>query len=79
VFDSVAVVVAGDVIKVTKVGDVEFVVDVVFSADLTVAVFAVVGVAGMLSTANQVERGARLVSVVGVLLSWYCGPRPPDR
>ncbi len=36
----------------------------------------VVGVAMTLFTANQVERGGRLVSVVGRLLSWLC-PRPP--
>jgi hypothetical protein len=36
----------------------------------------VVGVAMTLFTANHVESGGRLVSVVGRLLSWLC-PRPP--
>ncbi len=36
----------------------------------------VVGVAMTLFTANQVESGGRLVSVVGRLFSWLC-PRPP--
>ncbi len=49
-------------------------VDVNFCVVFCVLV-EVVGVAMTLFTANQVERGGRLVSVVGRLLSWLC-PRP---
>jgi hypothetical protein len=50
-------------------------VDVNFCVVFCVLV-EVVGVAMTLFTANHVERGGRLVSVVGRLLSWLC-PRPP--